>query len=82
MLRHGESKGTVPANQETIIKKCNQQYAGVQCALLTSVTTSTPIKRDKVHFPASESDLSEVDDPPAADVSSSVYSPSQESSQS
>ena len=47
--------------------------ASVQCCLLTSVTTSTPIKRDKVHFPASESDLSEVNDPRAADVSSSVY---------
>lgn len=62
--------------------KNHMKDASIQCALLTSVTTSTPIKRDVVHFPVSESDLSEVDEPMAADVSSSAYCPSQESSQS
>ena len=64
--------------------KPHYKDAGTQCTLLTSsVTTSTPIKRGKVpQFPASESELSEVDDPAPADVSSSVYYPSQESSQS
>lgn len=64
--------------------KLHFKDTGTQCTLLTSsVTTSTPIKRGKVpQFPASESELSEVDDPVPADVSSSVYCPSQESSQS
>ena len=56
--------------------------ASVQCALLAPVTTSTPIKLDKAHFLSSESELSEVDELPAADLSTSVYCPSKESSQS
>ena len=58
--------------------------AGTQCTLLTSsVTTFTPIKRGKVpQFPASESELSQVDDPAPVDMFLSVYYPSQKSSQS
>ena len=69
--------------QVDIHAKGEYKNVGVQCNLLTSFTTSTPLKlRDQTCFSVPDSDLSDVDEYPAADISSSVYWPSQESSQS